>query len=495
MEDKLVDKLIKKEIKTCDKSQLPPSVELKLNKAYEAIKSDKVDIKTVKKHNKKKFALAASLTIGFLTIASFNPVLAEKIPVLNEITKELKKIYWFNDNYISNASEININQKDQGIEIDLEGVIYDESSIKFIYTLSSDKKLQWGVQMRNSSLKINGKELLLSNGMDISGERKLSDETKISNTDDKIEKYAVVTTFDISDCKLDDNVEINWEPKEIHTFDGSYTKGNWKFDFKVSKETLKRTSKIVNTNYTIEKDGYKKSIDKIIFTSTETKIVEKEDGKLTKDIVNAYADLEKNSDNKEKQDYVNKLNKINNDLDAFSYKITDEKGNELKMLNGKGHTDEKGGYFGYIFMPVKEIPSKLTFAKLESDDDKAAEIPLKDIKTPFQLMQGENMSVTVNSIENSNGDVKINATFNGGYIATRVYGGMMVVPKSLSSDSGLYKADKETSKNDIFNYYLKADKDNNTFDFNFKIDPAQDYVVRVKNSYTKGSEFTIDLNK
>lgn len=47
----------------------------------------------------------------------------------------------------------------------------------------------------------------------------------------------------------------------------------------------------------------------------------------------------------------------------------------------------------------------------------------------------------------------------------------------------------------MLNYYLKADKDNNTFDFNFKIDPTQDYVVRVKNSYTKVGEFAIDLNK
>lgn len=496
MEDKLISKLIKKEIETRGENQLPPSIELKLDKAYESIKSDNINIKNGKKNNKKKYAMAASLAIGLIAIVSFNPVLAEKIPVLNEISKSLKEIYWFNDNYISNASNINITQKDKGIEINLEGVIYDESSIRFIYTLNSDKKLQWGIQMNNSSLKINGKELLWENEKYLGDYKKFSDETKISKDGDEIEKYAAVINYDISDINLEDNVEISWEPKEIHTFNGVYAKGNWKFDFKISKETLKNTSKVVNTNYVFEKDGYKKTIEKIIFTPSETKIIEKDDGKLNQDLSNAYMAIEREPENKDQKELLEKLQQIQRQLTVASYKITDEKGNELKMLLGKGYGDFGGNRLMFVYRPVTEVPQKLTFTLLNCDYDKVTEIPLKELKTPFEFKQGENMSITVNSIENNNGKVKINATFNGDYVATRVRDrSMSIIPQNIKDFKMIFEMEYSIAKDDLLDYYFKADKENNTFDFNFEIDPSQDYVVRFKNFYNKLNEFSVDLNK
>lgn len=496
MEDKLISKLIKKEIETRGESQLPPSIELKLDKAYEAIKSDNVNIKNEKKSNKKKYAMAASLTIGLMAIISFNPVLAEKIPVLNEISKSLKEIYWVNDNYISNASNINITQKDKGIEINLEGVIYDESSIKFIYTLSSEKKLQWGIQMNKSSLKINGKELLWDNEKYLGDEKKFSDETKISKDEDKIEKYAAVITYDISDINLEDNVEISWEPKEIHTFNGTYAKGNWKFDFKISKEALKSTSKVFNTNYVFEKYGYKKTIEKIIFTPSETKIIEKDDGKLNQDSFNARMALEKDPNNKEQRELLNKLEQIDHQLTVPNYRITDEKGNELKMLLGKGYGDLDGSRLMFVYQPVNEIPQKLTFTALDLEYDKAIEVPLKDIKTPFVFKQGENMSITVNSIENNDGKVKMNATFNGDFIAKRIVDySISIIPKNIKDLKMIFEMEDSIAKDNLFDYYSIANKENNTFDFHFEIDPSQDYVVKFKNFYNKMSEFSVDLNK
>ena len=222
--------------------------------------------KKQKNYKFKKIAVAASLVFVIFSTIVANPALAENVPGLNQLSNYLKSIYWFNDNYISSADKINITQKDKGIEINLEGVIYDESSLKFIYTLTSEKKLQWGVQLRKNSLKINGKNI------EGNSERIKSDDEKMSNDDDELEKYAVITTFDISDLKLEDKVDIDWTINEIHTWDGNYENGNWRFNFKTSKEALKASSKIVNANYSTEKEGYKYSIDKIIFTPTEIKI-------------------------------------------------------------------------------------------------------------------------------------------------------------------------------------------------------------------------------
>ncbi|MHC1685251.1 MAG: DUF4179 domain-containing protein [Clostridiaceae bacterium] len=503
MEDKLISKLIKKEINNLDENQLPPSVELKLNKAYETIRKDEVNIsegneniKNMKKHNKKRYVMAATIIICLLTIASFNPVLAEKIPVLKEMSHYLKDIYWFSDNIITNASEINITQKDQGIEINLQGVVYDESSIKLIYTLTSDKKLQWGVQMNDSSLKVNGKDILNVSGKNIEAEKVIIDDKKISKEDDEIEKYAVVTTFDISDMKLDDNVELSWEPRQIHTFDGVYAKGDWKFGFKISKEALKNSSKIIDTNYVIEKEGYQNIIERIIFTPVETKIVVKHDGKINEDAYKAYLELEKDPENKEKQEKLAKLNKIDDEMYAFLYKITDENGNEFKILRGRGRGDENGGRTTLIYKPVEKIPEKLTFDSLKNDYNKITEIPLKELKAPFEIKQGENMSITVNSIENNNGKIRINATFNGDYIATRIKNGSICIyPKDLKTQEEIYKAADKIEKDNLLDYYSKADKENNIFDFNFEVDPSQEYIIRFTGDYSKLNEFSIDLNK
>lgn len=503
MEDKLINKLIKKEINNLDENQLPPSVELKLNKAYESIRKDEVNIKednenikNHKKHNKKKYVMAASITICLLTIASFNPVLAEKIPVLNEMSHYLKDIYWFSDNIITNASEINIAEKDQGIEINLQGVVYDESSLKFIYTLTSEKKLQWGVQMNDSSLKINGKDILNGDGKNVEFEKVITDDKKISKDEDEIEKYAVITSFDISDMKLSDNVDISWQPKQIYTSDGTYSKGNWKFDFKVSKEALKNTSKIFDLNYVIEKEGYKNIFERVVFTPVETKIVTKDDGRLKQDLGIAYKAMYEDPESKEKKDYYNKINKIDNEFMIFRYLVSDENGNEIKMLTGRGYGGEKGGKTISIYQPVKEIPKKLIFTWFSGGYDEISRIPLSELKTPFVIKQGENMTITVNSIENNDGKVKINATFNGNYIATRVFNrSISIVPQALKNGSDITKAADEIEKDNLLDYYSKADRGNNTFDFNFEMDPSQEYVIRFTGSYSKLNEFSIDLNK
>lgn len=504
MEDKLMDKFIHKEIDKEEELVLPNSIDIKLNKAYEIIKNEST---TTKKHNTfkiKKIVAAATLIVAIFSTIIVNPALAEDIPGLNQVLSYFKANYWFNDNYMLNADKINITQKDKGIEINLEGVIYDESSLKFIYTLTSEKKLENGVLYRKSSLKVNGKN--------ISADRRNNEQIKISNDSDKIEKYAVITSFDISDLNLEDNVDIDWTINEIDTFDTEYEKGNWKFNFETSKEALKTNSKIVNADYSVEKDGYKFSIDKIIFTPFEVKITGKYDDKLKKDYYDAQNKSEKNPNDKEAKERVNYLKKLNKELELDYDNIMDEKGNALLMMSGEGFD----GSYIYLYKPLKNVPQKLIFTPkdyvefIEEEGppmhcpDEEQFISLKDIKAPFEYTQGENMSVIINSIENKEGKTKINATINGDFIASRVGNPFEIVPKGIKYPSTPEEKSEfysllESIKNPMkpAKFAEEANNTNNTFDYEYSLKADQEYNLVInkipEGCFQKDKQFSIDI--
>ena len=226
-----------------------------------------------------------------------------------------------------------------------------------------------------------------------------------------------------TNLKLDDKVDIDWTINEIHTWDGNYENGNWRFNFKTSKEELKASSKVVDANYSTEIEGYKYSIDKIIFTPTEIKMKDTEDERLVCDVENAYKEWEKNKTNKELKEKFSGLEKIQRRMDLFGMNIIDEKGNTLIPTHGYGSTLEGSVC---VFKPLVEVPEKLIFTPTNEMETENGEIylpaeyeyiPLKELKTPFEYAQGDNMSILINSIEKSNGKIKLNATFKGHLVA------------------------------------------------------------------------------
>ncbi|GFZ32237.1 hypothetical protein CSC2_27630 [Clostridium zeae] len=494
MEEKLFNRIMEKELSKEEELKIPDSINIKLGKAYEIIKTDKIDEIKKRKTNKKRNAIiAASLAFLVLTTVVVTPALADNIPPLKELSQHLKNIYSFNDNYITNATEINMSKTYDGIEVALQGVIYDESSLKFIYTVTSDKKLQWGVQLRKNSLKINGKEILEKTY----SERIGGDETKISKEDDKLEKYAVITSYDISDLKLDDVVNIDWCINEIHTQNYKFAEGNWDFNFKVSKELLKANSKIFDVNYKTNIDGYNFSIDRVVFTPVETKILANYDTKFNADY---YTSL-KDGTLKEK------LEQIDEEISFRGLYICDEKGNALGMTGGRADNGKEV----WTFNPVKEIPKKIIITPINLKlntrnnivykDDQF--ISLKEIKTPLELKQGKDMNFTINSIKQQDNKLKINVTFKGDFIARRALEPFVIIPKSMK---------KYQSNNDLFDstafkirnvaswdYYQKASNINNTLDYEFNLNKDEEYYL-VYNKYEDGffmkdRQMILDLSK
>lgn len=500
-----MDKFIEKEIEKQEEIVIPNSINIKLDKTYEAIRQDNVPKKHNRSYKFKKIALAASLVFVIFSVIAINPALAENVPGLSQLLNYFES----NDNYISHTDKMNITQKDKGIEINLEGVICDESSLKFIYTLTSEKKLQWGVQFGKNSLKINGKNIKDDRY------RVQTDDIKISSDNEELEKYAVITTVDVSDLKLDDKVDIDWDINEIHIWDNNYENGNWRFNFKTSKEALKENSKIVNTDYSCEKEGYKFSIDKIIFTPIEIKVIATKDSRFDIDFGDAGTRYRQNTADQEAKERLNKFREIDSEIDLFNMDIEDEKGNKLIPISGKG----KDGEMVYVYKPLMEIPKRLVFTprnrnnyiheegedlSYSPNDDQY--IPLSSIKTPFEYDQGGNMSIVINSIENNNGKTKINASINGDFIANRVSHPFQVVPKGIrfpikpekeDEVSDLLKSLNATSENDRDAYAEKANNTNNTFDYEYELKEDEEYNLRFRKipggEYIKDKQFSVNI--
>ncbi|GKU26522.1 DUF4179 domain-containing protein [Clostridium folliculivorans] len=499
MEEKLFNRIMEKEMSKEEELKIPDSINIKLGKAYEIIKNDEADNVKKRKTNRKRNAIiAASLAFLVLTTVVVTPALADNIPPLKELSQYLKKMYFYNDNYITKASQINMSKTYDGIEIALQGVIYDDSSLKFIYTVTSDKKLQWGVQLRKNSLKINGKELPNNQYFD----RISMDDRKISKEDDKLEKYAVITSYDISDLKLDDDVSIDWCINEIHTQNYKFAEGNWDFNFKASKELLKENSKIFNINYSTNIGGYKFSIDKIIFTPLETKILASHDPKF-------YDEYYKVIKSEKKEDEVlkEKIEQLDGELNFNNLYICDENGKALEGIGGRGYNGKEV----MLFKPMTYIPKKLVITpfswKLNNRINKVYKddqfINLKDIKAPLEIKQGKDMSFNINSIEQDNNKLKINVAFKGDFIERRAREPFVIVPKSAKKyQSNIDLFDSEASnvrKVDSWEYYEKASNINNTLDYEFNLNKDEEYYL-VYNKYEDGAfmkdrQITLDLSK
>ncbi|WP_396128438.1 DUF4179 domain-containing protein [Clostridium sp.] len=80
---------------------------IKLDDSYEAIRRGNIPEKQKKSYRFKKIAAAASIVFIIFSTIVANPALAENVPGLNQLSNYLRSIYWFNNNYISNADKIN----------------------------------------------------------------------------------------------------------------------------------------------------------------------------------------------------------------------------------------------------------------------------------------------------------------------------------------------------------------------------------------------------
>lgn len=503
MEEKLFNRIMEKEMSKEEELKIPDSINIKLGKAYEIIKSDKVDnVKKIKTNKKRNAIIAASLAFLVLTTVVVTPALADNIPPLKELSKHLKNIYSFNDNYITNATEINMSKTYDGIEVALQGVIYDESSLKFIYTVTSDKKLQWGVQLRKNSLKINGKEIPGDTYLN----QESTDDTKISKEDDKFEKYAVITSYDISNLKLDDKVSIDWCINEIHTQNNKYTEGNWEFSFKASKELLKENSKIFDVNYNTTIGGYKLSIDKVIFTPIETKILVSYDPKFYDEY---YKIIESKGNEEEKE----RIKQVSGELNFENIYICDENGNALQGTGGRGYNGKEV----MLFKPLAQIPKKLIITPF-SEKLNVNRIPkenqykaLNELKAPFEYNDGKDMSFIINSMKRDGKKLKINVTFKGDFIGRRAAEPFVIVPKNIKpipiningedfmNSDEFMEASSKTRKVSSWDYYSKANNINNTFDYEFELKDNEDYNIVFEkyedNFFMKDKQISLDLSK
>ncbi len=542
MEDKLIDKIIKDKVNNED-IKIPESIDLKLKNAYEII--EKTDIKVEKKklYSKKKIikrtALAAGLIFGFLGFATINPAFAENIPGIGSLVKYLNNAYSFNSNMGKYADSKNIVQNKNNMEVSLESVIYDESSLKFIYTVTSKEKLQWGVQMRNTSLKINGKEIMKRDKTDWRKDNEdRIDDVKIEDIKDGGQKYAVINNYDISDLKLDKDINIDWTINEIHLHDGKYNKGPWNFKFKTSKEKLMGDTKVINVNHEYDVEGYKYTLDKIIITPIEMKVLATKDTRVFADLEEAKKKIEskfkgekvdphqmsierinsiieKIDNTKENQELIEKyykLRKVEDKMTGFQMGyFLNEKGEMAIPLSGSGSNGKNID----LYKGFKETPKKITFIprnnvraygdndikqKEQIFKDKYIEVPISDFKAGAEFRQGENMSMLIKSAENKDNTLTLNVDYKGDFKNYRRGYEILLVPTNRSLEEKIDKnfyeqnddviRDKRSLSNEEIEKYEDAK-------YTFKLEEGKEYKVWLeqedKDSLDRKNQIIVDV--
>lgn len=188
--------------------------------------------------------IAASLTFIILVgLAVKFPAYAKEIPIVGSIFKYFQDEKITEKNYDKYASDIKSSCKDQGIEIYLDKVTVDNSSIAFAYRITADEKLK-SPMIEFPELIVDGKMYKLYQGA-----------VQTVTQGDK----TAVAVFTHSVENLPDKFDFTFKIPRI-----SDIKGNWILKGTVDKTNIEASSKNVNIGEAFETDKGKVTIDKIL---------------------------------------------------------------------------------------------------------------------------------------------------------------------------------------------------------------------------------------
>lgn len=506
--------------------EIPTEIDLAIEKGIKRGKEEK--IKSKRKFKYKKVAVAGTLIVCFLGFSTMNPAFAENIPGIGKVAKYLKNSFDYNSNMEKYGDNINIVQNKNDMEISLEGVIYDEASLKFIYTITSKEKLAWGVQIRNTSLKINGKDVLKRDKDNSITDREFSiTDKKIEDLKDGGEKYAVINSYDISDLKLGKDVEIDWSINEVHLHDGIFNKGPWNFKFKTSKEKLAKNTKILDLNKEFEVEGYKYTLNKIIITPVEVKIISTKPEKLSYELIDVCSEIEAKSkvkagdildyesdrmvkfikgledtnENRELVEKYYKLNDINNKLKYYmEANITDENGEGVQGSTGRSNN----GFDVMSCRPFKTMPKKIIITPRNMVEHKKwqemileeeyLEYSLDDLKQGAEFKQVENKSIVINSVEKNEDTLKLNISYKGidklGRFSSNTIG-LVEVDRSIKNKCDKYDSDY-IQGGELDKEWAEAQENLESVNLTYKLDKNKKYKIWIAKAYNESDYYDVD---
>lgn len=386
-------------------------------------KSNKKNPKSKKylKNTGKGIVAAVAL---FTVIGVANPTFAKGLPGIGELLNFIEKNSSFaNSNYAQYKENLDLQVSDKGINLNLNSVAYDGSSLYLTCGLDTEEKIDYTVSI------IDEAELTI-NGKNIKGKSKLLEEFAIDNeynvfetesrevninyTDNvdkkKKKEYVMLTRWDLGKYNLDKNIEIQWDINKI-----SGIEGKWSFKFKGSKEALmEKTKRFENVGQYKVTDEFKFNLDSIIFNPFGTTIE------------NTVAIDDNKWGKTEADNYGKTINNRGTDL-LNGYILVTDKGEELfhlmeRVISEKNKDNKEVAKRYNDFTSLKEIPKNITIIpvirKVEDSNfreqiNNYEQVKIGDIKEGTEITQGTDKTVVVNSIKKENSKVTFNISFKG----------------------------------------------------------------------------------
>lgn len=331
----------------------------------------KNDLKNKIKRNKFKklkicAASAAAILVCITGIGYINPSFASQIPGLNPIVQTLN--YYGDQGEYSKYSEIiNKTISFNGASFTISSVVCDENSLIIGYTIKSNKKINpQDLPGFLPSFKING--IPMSSGWG-GGLKNTAANTYIG-------------TMELSMARK------LYFPNKFK-FDMSFksligVQGNWDFKFIISREALDNETRSFEPNINVKLKNTSIKIKKVSLTPINTTIIFDS----------------------------------NKDLKASNWIILDDKGNEILEKGGEASKSPFTNYECTKYLTkTNGIPKYLTVVPYQIGENSSSRskdtlIPINS-KLPFKASQGNNGSITITGITNSDDKITIQGIAEG----------------------------------------------------------------------------------
>lgn len=460
--------------------------------------TDEVLMALPEKNKKKKIvilkklaaAVAIVMTAGLGVSYAF-PSFAEAVPVLKDVVTFLRDNRVLSEDSLKYTKEIKQTISDNGITLDIQKVMLTDSTLKIFYTVETEKHMEWGAKINESVLYIDGKKV--DNGY------WETNRIKISAEGEK-EKYACMTTLDISRAELKEEFDVRWDIKSIHRYGG-----NWRVAFKADKKEISKETYIFKPNYLRECEGVKETFEKIVVSPIETSIMVN----LNRDSMDRA--FEKIGLPKEKRYGKDRMSDEEvKKMFAFEDKvrfrqwnsiILDDKGNTLSAKN-MNQSQEDHNRFTYLFSGLKDKPKSLTIIPFDREkykEVKKSEVinlgNIENIKKNSRVEITKDVVLIVNNIERNGNKVNIKYTFEGKYYPIgRLMGNVALIDNK--DDEEAYRLYPES-----INYWrIDSSKDNNEYSAQYEIHEKNSYRLEIINEsanykINEDKAFTIELKE
>ncbi len=305
------------------------------------------------KRNKKiKYASTAAVLSAILLTGSMfmiNPAIADEIPIVNSIIATHNNI---NPNAKDYINMVGKSVSNNGITITLKEIVSDDNTIKMGYIIKSNRPIK---ELYNNDMIYVGTKSWKINNNELGG----CGEIQISPVNENT--LILYESCDYEKTKLPEKYKLNVAYENI-----GKVNGNWSFNIDVNNKDIKKVSKTFDINKRIHLQTGDINIKKITASPISFKM-------------NFY-----------------RINKDDNNFPQWNA-ITD-KGEQL--VDAGTFLSSEGDNFGsHTFTPAKELPSKVSFVNLLTDNSKQSFTETKEMSNLPVAFKYENLgTLTINKV-------------------------------------------------------------------------------------------------